>query len=142
MNATHCYSNNQPVVHLNDSTTHSSKPLINKHCCDENVPELQELIKYSRKISMRWNEIALHLDIPQHTISVIDVNHPNNVEKKCLEMFNTWLQTAKSPCWCQFLRALYTEEVGLYNVAEEAKNHLKFNNKNGVSSDANEGTVL
>ena len=134
MNATHC--NNQPAVNLNDSTTQSSQPLIDKHCCDENAPEVQELMKYSSKISVRWNEIALHLNIPQHKISVIDINHPNSVEGKCLKMFNMWLQTAKSPCWCHFLRALCTEEVGLYNVAEEAKIHLKFNIENGPSSDA------
>ena len=81
------------------------------------------------------------MDIPEHVISTIDVNHPNNVERKCYEMFNTWLKTAKTRCWCQFLRSL--KEVGLHNVAEEAKLHLKFNKKiiPYTSTDANEGTL-
>ena len=39
------------------------------------------------------------------------------MELKCRKMFNTWLQSSSSPCWCHFTQALH--KVGLHNVAEE-----------------------
>ena len=104
----------------------SKKPLllIDEHQCNEKKPELKELIKYSPKISTCWREIALHLEISEDTLSVIVANNPNNVNKACYEMFNTWLQSSVSPCWCHFAQALYT--IGLHGIAEDIITvHLK-----------------
>ena len=92
------------------------------HRCSENEPPLQDLIKYSTKISFYWEQMALQLGIPKHEVSTIDLNH-NYIEKKCLSMFSTWLSKTAHPCWCHFVQALYA--VGLCGVAEEAKVHLK-----------------
>ena len=98
--------------------------LIGDHQCNENKPELKELVKYSTKISTCWKELALHLGISDCTISVIEANHPNNVKHKCYEMFNTWLQSQISPCWCHFAQALIN--VGLNGIAKEVVTvHLK-----------------
>ena len=97
---------------------------IGDHQCNENKPELRELVKYSSKISTCWKELALHLGISEYTISVIDVNHSIDVNNKCYEMFNTWLQSSISPCWCHFAQALNT--VGLNGIAEEVVTvHMK-----------------
>ena len=108
------------------SNLKSKKPLllIDEHRCNEKKPKLKELIKYSSKISTCWKEIALHLEISEHIVSVIEVNNSTNVEKACYKMFNTWLQSSVSPCWCHFAQALNT--VGLDGIAEEVITiHLK-----------------
>ena len=86
-------------------------------------------MKYSEKIAVYWKEIAVSLNIPIQKISIIDNNH-SFVKEKCYEMFNTWLQSTTTPCWCHFIQALYA--VGLYSVAEEAKIHLEFIESSGV----------
>ena len=107
------------------STPKSKKPLvlIPKHQCNENIPDLKDLMDYSVKISTCWKEIALHLNISKNKISVIEVNNPSDVKNKCYEMFNTWLQLNIFPCWCHLAKAL--DAVGQHSVAEEVTKHLK-----------------
>ena len=115
-------------------------PSVDQHSCKKNQPTLKELVKYSTKISTHWKEIALHLEISEHKISAINIDHSNNVADKCYEMFNTWLQISVSPCWCCFIQALCAHDVGLCKVAEEAKTHLKFDS--GIKSpNANESKL-
>ena len=87
-----------------------------EHDCGENEPDLKELVKYSNKIADHWKIIALNLKGCEHRIAIIDKDN-NNVELKCFEMFNTWLQSDISPCWCHFIQALQT--TGLHKAAEE-----------------------
>ena len=102
-----------------------SAPELPHHHCDKNESELNELIVYSRKISCYWKDIAVQLKIPSSVVSTIDDDHPH-IESKCCEMFTYWLQNTKPPlCWCHFIQALYS--VGLDDIAEEAKKHLKVN---------------
>ena len=114
-----------PVITIKDYTKQLSPLSIDDHRCDNNAPTLKELTTYSAKISSHWKRIALHLKIPDHKISTIDINHPNDVESKCYDMFNAWLQTTSSPCWCHFLQALCAHDVGMQKVAEEVKAHFK-----------------
>ena len=102
---------------VRDTSRTQILPLIGDHQCNENKPELRELVKYSSKISTCWKELALHLGIPEHKISVIEVNHSTDVSDKCYNMFNIWLQSRISPCWCHFAQALNT--VGLNGIAKE-----------------------
>ena len=69
------------------------KPLtsVDEHDCDENKPELKELVKYSRKVADHWKIIALNLKGCEDKIAVIDINC-NEVESKRYKMFSTWLQ--------------------------------------------------
>ena len=109
-----------------ETTTIQRMPLtsVGEHQCDKNKPELNELVKYSSKIADHWKEIALNLKICEHKIATIDIDC-NKVKSKCYEMFNTWLQSDSSPCWCHFIQALHTVE--LHNLAEEtATKYLKY----------------
>ena len=138
-----------------DSTTydyayHSMKPpakgkkplhSINDHQCHDNKPELIDLTKYSTKISLHWEQIALKLNIPPDYISTINLDYPYT-EKKCLAMFNKWLNITIDPCWCHFILALY--HVGLDCIAEEAKQHLStstFKNVSLASSNEDESNL-
>ena len=74
------------------------KPLtsVDEHDCDENKPELKELVKYSVKVADHWKIIALNLKGCEDKIAVIDIDC-NRVESKYYKMFSTWLQSDSSP---------------------------------------------
>ena len=99
------------------------------HNCIANQPKYIDLIKYSGKILTHWKLIAVSLNICDHKIAVIDLDHPY-VKEKCYAMLHTWLQSTVNPCWCHFIQALYA--VGLTSVAEEAKTHLQFIEGSGI----------
>ena len=103
----------------------SGSPIIGSHSCDNNRPELVDLSKYKTKVSTRWKEIALNLGIAGDKISTIDIDH-SNVEDKCHYMFQTWLDTTVSACWCQLIQALCACNVSLERVADEVKAHLTY----------------
>ena len=71
---------------------------------------------------MHWQEIAIQLGLPEDKVFTINLDH-QRTEKKCLALFNMWLSKTVNPCWCHFIQALFT--IGLNNIAEEAKAHLK-----------------
>lgn len=131
-----CSARAMPITTKN-SITYSEITSTHSHCCDKGRPELKELVKYSLKIATYWKEIAINLEIPGAKISTIDINHPNDVKGKCYEMFDTWLQTKKFPCWCSFIKALYACDVGLHAVAEEAKAYFKMSYENKTSTTSN-----
>ena len=105
---------------IKDSTTYVSKDnnSIPLHQCNENTPQLRDLIKYSTKISVYWKEVAIQLGVPKDKVSTIDLDH-QRVEQKCPELFNTWLNKTVHSCWCHFIQALC--DVGLNGVAKEEK---------------------
>ena len=101
-----------------------SLPSFSEHQCDENKPELKELVNYSKHITYIWKTIALHLKISAHRIDIINIDFKDSVELKCYEMFKTWLQSDDSSCWCHFAQALRT--AGSHKIADEvATRHLK-----------------
>ena len=108
------------------TTDHDDKMIednsIPLHQCNENIPEFNDLIKYSTKISFNWKQFATQLGVPRDKVLTIDLDY-QHVEEKCFHLFNTWLNKTVHPCWCHFIQALC--DVGLNGVAKEAKTHLK-----------------
>ena len=96
---------------------------IGKHSCSANTPDFKDLLPFLEKIIQQWKQNAIRLGIPHNKVVIIDLDHQKSVEDKCFDMFTTWLKMTTSPCWCHFIRALYS--IKLNNVAEEAKKHLK-----------------
>ena len=124
------YTASAAAKHSADTSGKSFSPSIGNHNCIDNKPNLRDLLKYSSKIAAEWERIALLLKIPFDRISVIKIDHPF-VKDKCYAMFNAWLQSTKTPCWCRFIRALY--DVKLVSVAEEvSKLHLQFIESSGI----------
>ena len=105
-------------VPVSAMTMRTSSRNIDHHYCDKNKPTLEELLKFSSKISMYWKKIACILGISLDRIDRVEHNCQTSADKVC-DMFSVWLHTRKSPCWCHFISALY--EVGLNEVAEQAK---------------------
>ena len=84
-------------VSISDFTAKS--PIIGHHRCENNRPKPADLSKYKTNISKCWKEVALNLGIPKDKVSTIDYNNLD-VEDKCYHMFDTWLDTTISTCWC------------------------------------------
>ena len=84
----------------------------------QSKPELKELVHYSDKIVTCWEKVALELSLSAHEVDRINVDH-SFVNKKCHNMFNTWLNQTCDPCWCQVANAF--KMVGLNEVAREIK---------------------
>ena len=101
------------------------------HQCNENMPELKDLMKFLTKISLHWQEIGFQLGIPEGKVSTINLDY-QRTEEKCLELFKEWLRRTRRPCWCNFIQALFA--VGLNGIAEEAKTHLKLCKSVSVAS--------
>ena len=85
--------------------------------CDKNKVTLLKLMDFVRKISPNWEELALKLELPEHEVEIINLDHQNSVVEKCKAMFKYWLRALPPASWCRLVQALYA--VGLYNVAEE-----------------------
>ena len=92
------------------------------HRCAENRPKHGDIMEYSEIITHCWKIIAFKLGVSKCKIQTIDINYHWSVEQKCIELFNTWLNKTDC-CWCHFIKAL--NAVGLCQVADEAKAHLK-----------------
>ena len=89
--------------------------------CNKTVPTLRELITY--EIPREWRYVALNLRVHQSRIGIIDINNVNDEKKKCYDMFEYWLQTNPSACWCYFRKALIA--VNRHDLAEKVTEHLK-----------------
>ena len=94
---------------------------IDDHHCNENKPNMKDLIEYIDDISDSWEKIAIHLELG-NKISTINRDH-QSTSNKCIYMFITWLERTTEPCWCNIIQSLH--KVGLFSVAEKAKTHLK-----------------
>ena len=92
------------------------------HCNKTNKPNYTDLSMYSEEVAPHWERIAAKLKIDYHMIEIINADH-HGIVKKCCVMFRTWLQQTRSPCWCNFIHAVF--DIRLYDVAEDAKKHLK-----------------
>ena len=92
--------------------------------------------KYKTNISKRW-KVALNLGIPKDKVSTIDYNNLD-VEDNCYHMFDTWLDTTTSACWCQLIKALCARDVGLQRVANEMKEHIMYDSASTTLSDEKE----
>ena len=100
----------------------STSPAIPNHCCSKSKPLLRDLILFSSKISDRWEDIALQLEIPIEKIKQIAADNPK-VNDQCRTMFCVWQERASSPlCWCHFIKALYRLELN--QIALKAQDNL------------------
>ena len=68
-------------------------------------PKLKELCHYSDDISSCWKKLALELDLPYATIKRIDKDN-DDINDKCFDMFNKWLERSPDTCWCHIVNAL------------------------------------
>ena len=84
------------------------------HDCYE--PKLAELMENHAELSSHWKSIACKLQILEHEIEVIKIDH-NNFKDRCREMFKMWLQRTARPCWCHYVEAL--RAVNLHNLAQK-----------------------
>ena len=87
----------------------------------QSKPKLKELVRYSDKIVTCWEKVALELSLSAQEVDRINVDH-SFVDKKCYDMFNTWLRQTCDPCWCQVVNAF--KMVKLNEAAQEIETKL------------------
>ena len=71
-----------------------------------------------------WKDIGIELleDKYASKLDIIEKNHPNDVERCCIEMFNHWLQVDVEASWDKLTDAL--EKKRLNTLAADIKKHV------------------
>ena len=84
----------------------------------EAPPTLKELNHYITDMASSYYNIGLELDIVNSKLKVIK-NNPAlpNLEEKCLEMLEVWLENDTSATWRKLCEALQQEHIGLKVLA-------------------------
>ena len=73
----------------------------------------------------KWEELGVQLldNDYQHALSVIEANHPQNVEERCRRVLKKWLDTKPEEArWSQLILAL--ENIQLNHVGSRIKEFL------------------
>ena len=78
------------------------------------------------------------MDISQDKIFTIEANYPTDTQKQCYEMFDTWLKSNNSACWCDFVQALNI--VRRDDIAENVTTYLKRRSESSTVAVALPGT--
>ena len=75
---------------------------------DANKPTLRSLMKYRDKIAPHWRHLGEQLMQEKfiYKLNIIKVNHPNNLEDCCYEMFQLWLEVDTEANWNKLIDAL------------------------------------
>ena len=70
-----------------------------------------------KHVSSKWYDLGLELleQEDKETLNEIKINHSNDVNKCCLQMFQLWLNKCTTATWNQLIKAL--REVNLNNLA-------------------------
>ena len=116
-----------PVLLINNNHININNfailPPIPDHSCRNSEPLSRDLVLFSSRISHRWQDVALQLEIPREIVRQIAAENQNNTNAQCRVMFFVWQDRANSPlCWCIFIKALYC--LGLNQVARDAQAYL------------------
>ena len=73
----------------------------------------------------KWYDIGLELNIPYHTLNVIEKDCPNNCADCLRKMLENWLtRTYPGPSWSGLVDALSSEPVGEKRLARHL--HSKY----------------
>ncbi|XP_038053586.1 uncharacterized protein LOC119726041 [Patiria miniata] len=56
----------------------------------DTLPDDRSILKHSKKIGTRWEELALNLHSSKEDVEIIKANHPHDIVKQCFEMLSTW----------------------------------------------------
>jgi len=60
----------------------------------------------TRRYAAKWREIGTQLDLRDATLSIIQANHPCDVERCCNEMLSKWLEVDNTASWQKLFTAI------------------------------------
>ena len=85
------------------------------------IPTMGELNKYLIKYCEMWKSIGLKLGLEDDVITVIQSNHPMQIEECFREALQKWLKQDPKPTWSTLELAITNarrDELGLENLLE------------------------
>ena len=69
-------------------------------------PELKDLYKHViRRYAAYWKEIGILLGVDANTLDIIKLDNLEDTKKRCLSMFEKWLEIDASASWEKFFEA-------------------------------------
>ena len=73
-----------------------------------NKPIIGLLMKYRDEVALYWYDLGAQLLQKEyaHKLKVIQANHPYDVQKCCVEMFQYWLEVDTEANWKKLIDAL------------------------------------
>ena len=74
-------------------------------------PKLKDLLEELVKISHKWYDLGVHLELEEGTLKTIKSNHPENARRCLSEMLSTWLKAEPRATWRTLCAALHSETV-------------------------------
>jgi len=74
-------------------------------------PKLKDLLEELVKISHKWYDLGVRLELEEGTLKIINSNHPENARHRLSEMLSTWLKAEPRATWCTLCAALRSETV-------------------------------
>ena len=74
-------------------------------------PKLKDLLEELVKISHKWYDLGVRLELEEGTLKTIKSNHPENARHRLSEMLSTWLKAEPRATWHTLCAALRSETV-------------------------------
>ena len=74
-------------------------------------PKLKDLLEELVKISHKWYDLGVRLELEEGTLKTIKSNHPENAQHRLSEMLSTWLKAEPRATWHTLCAALRSETV-------------------------------
>ena len=90
-------------------------------------PSLKYLNRYVRGVvGLKWYDLGTELldfeDVKN--LDLIEANHPSDLDKCCVKMFQLWLRKQPSASWNQLIEALRQPDIELHTLATKIEQML------------------
>ena len=74
-------------------------------------------------VASKWYRLGVELfdEREEHKLDTIKVNHKNDADECCFEMFRVWLQTDINATWSRIVEALESPGINLTSVAADLR---------------------
>lgn len=73
----------------------------------EDKPDVPNLrLTVVPRCAIYWRKIGTALGLEEHIMDIINANHPNEIEDRCIEMLKEWLKGGSSPTWGTLINAI------------------------------------
>ena len=60
-----------------------------------------------------WQKLGVHLEVPNHRLSIIERNYPHDIERCRREMLDWWMNNRVMRSWAVIVQALIKIEKGV-----------------------------
>ena len=74
-------------------------------------------------VATKWYRLGVELfdEREEHKLDTIKIDHKNDADECCFEMFHTWQQTNTNATWSRIVEALESPGINLPSVAADLK---------------------